>query len=56
MLLSQHIETTLSSSLVSRGGFGYLLKDRILDVDDFMDALAAWPPVGRRSTPRWWRP
>jgi DNA-binding NarL/FixJ family response regulator len=39
LLLSQHIETTQSVHLVSGGGFGYLLKDRVLDVDDFLDAL-----------------
>ena len=39
MLLSQHIETTHSVHLVSTGAFGYLLKDRVLDVDDFLDAL-----------------
>ncbi len=39
LLLSQHIETTHSVHLVSTGGFGYLLKDRVLDVDEFLDAL-----------------
>ena len=39
MLLSQHVETKHSVELVSSGGFGYLLKDRVLDVDDFLDAL-----------------
>jgi DNA-binding NarL/FixJ family response regulator len=39
VLLSQHIETRHSVDLVSTGGFGYLLKDRVLDVDDFFDAL-----------------
>ena len=39
MLLSQHIETRYSVELVSRGRFGYLLKDRVFDVDDFLDAL-----------------
>lgn len=39
LLLSQHIETRHSIDLVSSGGFGYLLKDRVLDVDDFLDAL-----------------
>ena len=39
LLLSQHIETTHSVHLVSTGAFGYLLKDRVLDVDDFLDAL-----------------
>jgi len=39
LLLSQHVETTHSVHLVSTGAFGYLLKDRVLDVDDFLDAL-----------------
>jgi DNA-binding NarL/FixJ family response regulator len=39
VLLSQHVETTQSTELVATGGFGYLLKDRILDLDDFLDAL-----------------
>lgn len=39
VLLSQHIETRHSIDLVTGGGFGYLLKDRVLDVDDFLDAL-----------------
>jgi DNA-binding NarL/FixJ family response regulator len=39
LLLSQHIETTHSVHLVSTGAFGYLLKDRVLDLDDFLDAL-----------------
>jgi len=39
VLLSQHVETKHSVELVSSGGFGYLLKDRVLDVDEFLDAL-----------------
>jgi DNA-binding NarL/FixJ family response regulator len=39
MLLSQHVETRHTLDLVADGGFGYLLKDRVLDVDDFLDAL-----------------
>jgi DNA-binding NarL/FixJ family response regulator len=39
VLLSQHIETSHSVDLVAGGGFGYLLKDRVLDLDDFLDAL-----------------
>ncbi len=39
LMLSQHVETRHSVDLVTRGGFGYLLKDRVLDVDDFLDAL-----------------
>jgi DNA-binding NarL/FixJ family response regulator len=39
MLLSQHVETRHSLPLVTAGGFGYLLKDRVLGVDDFLDAV-----------------
>jgi DNA-binding NarL/FixJ family response regulator len=39
VLLSQHIETTHSLELIATGGFGYLLKDRVLDVEDFLAAL-----------------
>ena len=39
VLLSQHIETRHSVELVASGRFGYLLKDRVLDVDDFIEAL-----------------
>lgn len=39
LVLSAHVEATHTVDLVSTGGgFGYLLKDRILDVDDFLDA------------------
>jgi DNA-binding NarL/FixJ family response regulator len=40
LVLSQHVETRHSVDLVAGGGFGYLLKDRVLDVDDFLDALS----------------
>ena len=39
VLLSQHVETRHSVGLVRQGRFGYLLKDRVLDVDDFLDVL-----------------
>ena len=38
LLLSQHIETAHAVELVTEGGFGYLLKDRVLDVGTFLDA------------------
>ena len=38
LVLSQHVETSGAIDLVSAGGFGYLLKDRVLDVDDFIAA------------------
>lgn len=39
VLLSQHVETRHVLHLVATGSFGYLLKDRVLRVDDFLDAL-----------------
>ncbi|GAB4006799.1 response regulator transcription factor [Nocardioides ultimimeridianus] len=36
LVLSQHVETVHSVGLVQHPGFGYLLKDRVLDVDDFL--------------------
>jgi DNA-binding NarL/FixJ family response regulator len=41
LVLSHYIETTLAVRLVSdgAGGVGYLLKDRIEDIDDFTDAI-----------------
>ena len=39
LVLSQHIETRHALDLFTSGGFGYLLKDRILAVDDFLDAV-----------------
>jgi DNA-binding NarL/FixJ family response regulator len=39
VLLSQHVESKYSVELAGSGKFGYLLKDRVLDIDDFLDAL-----------------
>jgi DNA-binding NarL/FixJ family response regulator len=39
VLLSQHIDTVHTIDLVARGGFGYLLKDRVLNVADFLAAV-----------------
>jgi DNA-binding NarL/FixJ family response regulator len=38
LVLSQHVESAGAVGLVSQGGFGYLVKDRVLDVADFLDA------------------
>jgi DNA-binding NarL/FixJ family response regulator len=38
LVLSQHVEAAGAVGLVSQGGFGYLLKDRVLDVTDFLEA------------------
>ena len=39
VLLSQHVEAHHSVELAGAGYFGYLLKDRVFDVDDFLEAL-----------------
>jgi DNA-binding NarL/FixJ family response regulator len=39
LMLSQHVETRHVIDLVGTGAFGYLLKDRVLRVADFLDAI-----------------
>lgn len=39
MLLSQHVETRRTAELMTDGGIGYLLKDRVLDVEEFLAGL-----------------
>ncbi|WP_425563235.1 response regulator transcription factor [Microbacterium jejuense] len=39
VLLSQHIEARQAMQLLPRGRFGYLLKDRVLAFDEFLDTL-----------------
>lgn len=41
LVLSQHLDARFALSLVTHadGGVGYLMKERIADVDDFVDAL-----------------
>jgi DNA-binding NarL/FixJ family response regulator len=38
LVLSQHVEGEHAVELVGLGGFGYLLKDRVLEVGDFLAA------------------
>jgi DNA-binding NarL/FixJ family response regulator len=38
LVLSQHVETTHTVDLIPLAGFGYLLKDRVLEVSDFLSA------------------
>ena len=38
LVLSQHIETSHAIELLTLGGFGYLLKDRVLEVSEFLAA------------------
>lgn len=41
LVVSQYVEHTYATELLAdgRGGVGYLLKDRIMDVSDFVDAV-----------------
>ncbi len=53
LVLSQHIETRHIVELVAEGGgFGYLLKDRVLDVDDFLDAARRVAAGGSALDPK----
>ncbi|MET7401316.1 response regulator transcription factor [Dactylosporangium sp. NPDC005572] len=38
LVLSQHVETTHTAGLLALPGFGYLLKDRVLEVGEFLAA------------------
>jgi DNA-binding NarL/FixJ family response regulator len=41
LIVSQYVEQAYAAELLAdgRGGIGYLLKDRIMEVDDFVDAV-----------------
>ena len=54
LLLSQYVETTHALSLMEHGAarIGYLLKDRVSDVREFVESVRAWARVGPRSIPR----
>ena len=58
LMLSQHIETRYTAELLgaaSGGGaadVGYLLKDRVADVDGFVEALSRVAVGGHRPRPR----
>jgi len=52
LVLSQHIETTHAVDLVSRAGFGYMLKDRVLDVGEFLAAAQRIADGGSALDPK----
>jgi len=54
LLLSQAVETHYAAQLLEEHAehFGYLLKDRVLDVQTLMDALRTIARVARSSPPR----
>jgi DNA-binding NarL/FixJ family response regulator len=49
LMVSQYVEPAYAAELLAdaRGGVGYLLKDRVMDIGDFVDAVAR---VGRGGT------
>ncbi len=52
LVLSQHVESAGAVGLVSQGGFGYLLKDRVLDVADFVEAAVRVARGGSALDPK----
>jgi DNA-binding NarL/FixJ family response regulator len=52
LVLSQHIEVTHAVALVALGGFGYLLKDRVLAVDEFLSAAERVAQGGSALDPK----
>lgn len=52
LLLSQHIETAHSVELAGLAGFGYLLKDRVLDVPEFLAVVARVASGGSALDPQ----
>jgi DNA-binding NarL/FixJ family response regulator len=52
LVLSQHVESAGAVGLVSQGGFGYLLKDRVLDVSEFLDAAERVAAGGSALDPK----
>ena len=54
LVLSQYVEEGYALDLLadSAEGVGYLLKDRVGDVDASSTPSGAWPTAGRRSTRR----
>jgi DNA-binding NarL/FixJ family response regulator len=52
LVLSQHVDTGGAVRLVTQRGFGYLLKDRVLDVEEFMEAAERVARGGSALDPR----
>jgi DNA-binding NarL/FixJ family response regulator len=52
LVLSQHVETAYAVDLVSLGGFGYLLKQRVLEVGEFLAAAERVANGGSALDPR----
>jgi len=51
LVVSQYVEETYAGELLAGGaeGVGYLLKDRIMHVADFLEAVRRWTPTSWHS-------
>lgn len=56
LVLSQYVEEQYATELLagSTRGIGYLLKDRVAEVREFVDAVVRVAGAGPRWTRRWW--
>lgn len=52
LVLSQHVEARHAVTLVTLGGFGWLLKDRVLHVEEFLDSAARVADGGSALDPQ----
>jgi DNA-binding NarL/FixJ family response regulator len=52
LILSQHVESAGTVGLVSQGGFGYLLKNRVLNVSEFLEAAERVAAGGSALDPK----
>jgi DNA-binding NarL/FixJ family response regulator len=52
LLLSQHIETAHAVDLVGQPAFGYLLKDRVLEVEEFLETAGRVAGGGSALDPK----
>jgi len=54
LVLSQYVEESYATDLLSAAtsSVGYLLKDRIAHVGDFLEAVRRWRPAARPWTRR----
>ena len=55
MVLSQYVEVSYADDLLAagEGGTGYLLKDRVSDVDDFLRVARLASPTAAPCSTRW---
>lgn len=52
LVLSQHLDTTHAADLITMEGFGYLLKDRVLEVEEFLETARRVANSGSALDPK----